>query len=231
MKKLISLLLVSFLVIPYCISASDGVLNNKDNSEKTTLLLPEYSMGSSNSEYELPLMNFQLDVLGIVFFGPQVNLDFQFADLIAVGPSFRWSYAGVFAQAMNTDWWYEGRKTELNSYSFGIQAKVIIPIGAGRHRPYIGVGMERYRDGRINNGEDERGDLTFESKGNNYILSLGYRVIKESGFNYSIGIGIGIKNETELNTYYDNGDAGATYDLDTKMLGMLNLTFGWPIGN
>lgn len=229
MKKQITLLFALLLIIPLNIFASDGLQINKKG--KTILLSPKYSINPSESEYDLSLMNFQVDVLGIIFFGPQVSLDFQFADLIAVGPSFRWSYAGLFSQAMITDWWYEGRQTALDSYSFGAQAKILIPIGAGHHRPYVGIGIERYRNAKIIPSEDNRGKYTFESKGNNYILNLGYRFIRDNGFNISFGVGIGITVESELNTYYENGEEGDVYDLDTKMLGMLNLNFGWPIGN
>ncbi|MDY6801071.1 MAG: hypothetical protein SVU94_07580 [Bacteroidota bacterium] len=84
-----------------------------------------------STEYDLSLMNLQVDVLGIIFFGPQLTLDFQFANMIAIGPYFRWHYVGVFYQGVVTEWFSDETSTSVASYSIGGQAKFLIPTGSG----------------------------------------------------------------------------------------------------
>jgi len=109
--KLLVLILVLIIVIPcYAITYTSKV-----NSEKNKTKL---SAGYSNSfnennyqpsfletddEYRLGIMNIQIDAIGVLFFGPQVSLDFQFANFIAIGPDFTWHYAGLLYQMFMTD--------------------------------------------------------------------------------------------------------------------------------
>jgi hypothetical protein len=99
----------------------------------------------SESDYDLSLMNLQVDAMGFLMFGPQIALDFQFANMIAIGPFFRWNFAGLIYQGVITDWFYEETVVSPASYGIGLQAKVLIPIGSGMHRPYAGVSYERLR--------------------------------------------------------------------------------------
>ena len=122
------------IIIGIIIFTFNGFANDPEN-ESLIVLNNNYSL--SDSEYDLSLMNLQVDVMGLVFFGPQVTLDFQFANMIAVGPYVRWHYAGVLYQAVVTDWFSDGTTTSLASYSFGAQAKFYIDLRANPERKVI----------------------------------------------------------------------------------------------
>ena len=229
MKKLVTLLFTLLLIIPLNIFASDGLLINK--KEKAILLSPEYSINSSESEYDLSLMNLQLDVIGIVFFGPQLTLDFQFANMIAIGPYVRWHYAGVIYQGIVTDWFSDGTTTSLASYALGAQAKFLIPVGSGQHRPYLEVGYEKSIGSDSWDPGGTWGRRIYEYQSNVFHFNFGYRLLTKSSFNLSAAIGIGISKDTKSIGYYEFGeDPIDYYSLDTRVLPMLQIMLGWQLG-
>lgn len=88
--------------------ATDG---NKKGDEN--ILLAKYSLSNNklfnsyDTEYDLALMNLQVDIMDFLMFGSQVTLDFQFVNMIAVGSYIRWNYVGLIYQGVITDWFYE----------------------------------------------------------------------------------------------------------------------------
>ncbi len=233
MRKLIVVFLTLFL-FSFSNYASDVI---KDLNKDENLLLSNYSLSDYNkslisTEYDLSLMNLQVEVMGLLFFGPQVSLDFQFANMVAVGPYVRWNYAGVMYQGIVTDWFTDGSTASPASYGIGVQAKILIPIGSGRHRPYAGFSYERFRgeDSYDPGGTD--GKHIWEYKSNIMLVNLGYRMLTESSFNLSIGLSLGISQETENKDYYEFGDGTIDYNLtSTRFIGMLQIGLGWQLGN
>jgi len=186
---------------------------------------------SNDSEFDLALMNLQVDFLGIIFFGPQVTLDFQFANMIAVGPYVRWHYAGVFYQGMVTDWFSDGSSASLASYSLGVQAKVLIPVGTGQHRPYFELGYEKSRGSDSYDPGGTYGEHIYEYESNVFHFNVGYRLLTESSFNLSAALGIGISKETKNIDYYEFDEGGVDYNaLETRVLPMVQLIMGWQLG-
>jgi len=186
---------------------------------------------SNDTEFDLALMNLQVDFLGIVFFGPQVTLDFQFANMLAVGPYVRWHYAGVLYQGMVTDWFSDGSSASLASYSLGIQAKVLIPVGTGQHRPYFELGYEKSRGSDSYDPGGTYGDHVYEYESNVFHFNVGYRLLTESSFNLSAALGIGISKETKNIDYYEIDEGGIDYNaLETRVLPMVQLIMGWQLG-
>mgnify|MGYP001043927210 CR=1 FL=1 len=188
--------------------------------------------GSSDSDYDLSLMNLQVDPLGILFFGPQLSFDFQFANMITVGPYVRWHYAGVLYQAVVTDWFSESSNVSVESFSYGLQMKFLIPVGTGQHRPFFGLGAEKSQgeevfDSEGPSGEDRIG--TFEQ--NIYHFDFGYRYQSGSAFNLSVSLGLALSQDTENIAFYDsNEDNYDSYDLETRFLPLLQLQLGWQLG-
>ena len=190
------------------------------------------NLSSDESDYKLKLMNLQVDALGLVFFGPQFALDFQFANLVAVGPYVRWHYAGVLYRAVVTDWFSNASNVDVGSYSYGLQVKFLIPTGSGQHRPYIGLTAEKSQGEEIFISDvDSDMDRINSFEQNIYTFNLGYRYTSSSAFNLSVGLGVGIAQDTENIGFYaydeDNYDS---YPLETRVLPMLQLTLGWQLG-
>lgn len=176
-------------------------------------------------------MNLQVDVLGLFFFGPQVSLDFQFANMIAVGPYMRWHYAGLIYQGIVTDWFTAETTTSLASYSVGAQAKVLIPIGSGQHRPFVGFGYEKSFGSDSYDPGGTLGKRIYEYETNVFHIDLGYRLLTNSSFNLSAGISIGISKDTKSIGFYENEeDVITNYDLETRILPMVQIILGWQLG-
>lgn len=185
---------------------------------------------SSDSDYDLSLMNLQVDVLGFLFFGPEISLDFQFANMIAVGPYVRWNYAGLIYQGVITDWFYEETVVSPASYGIGVQAKILIPVGSGMHRPYAGFSYERFKGKESYDPGGYDGDHIWEYKANVMLLRIGYRMISESSFNLSIGLELGASVETENIDYYEFGEGVDHNPTYTRFIGALQIGLGWQLG-
>lgn len=202
---------------------------NPDLSNRT---FNNKSFSDNESDYRLKLMNLQVDALGLVFFGPQVSLDFQFANMIAVGPYVRWHYAGVLYRAVVTDWFSENSNVEAGSYSYGAQLKFLIPVGSGQHRPFIGLTAEKSQGEEVfvseENSEDDRIN-SFEQ--NIFGFNVGYRYTSPSAFNLSVGLGVAVAQDTEnIGFYASQEDVYDSYALETRVLPMIQLKLGWQLG-
>ena len=56
-------------------------------------------------------------------------------------------------------------------------------------------------------------------------------MITQSSFNFSIGLSLGISNETENIDYYEFGDGTVDHNiLNTRFIGMLQIGLGWQLG-
>lgn len=191
------------------------------------------NLSADDSDYRLKLMNLQVDPLGVIFYGPQVAFDFQFANLIAVGPYVRWHYAGVFYRAIVTDWFSESSNVEAGSFSYGGQIKFLIPAGSGQHRPFISLTAEKSQGEEIfisetNSGDDEI--YSFEQ----FIFTFngGYRYTAPSGFNLSASLGMGVAQDVEnIHFYASDEDNYENIPLETRIIPMMQLTLGWQLGN
>lgn len=226
MKKILTFVFV-LIIISINSYADDPLLTLSENDEVnlSTLNVP------SDSEYELGLMNLQFDIMGFVLFGPQIALDFQFADIVAVGPFFRWNYAGVVYQGVITDWFSSTTTVSPASYGIGVQGKVLIPVGSGMHRPYAGISYERFNGKDSYDPGGEWGEHIYEYKSNVILLNFGYRLITESSFNLSIGLSLGPSIETENIDYYEEEPDIIDHNIsNTRFIGMLQIGLGWQFG-
>lgn len=218
--------MLAIIVLSFNNYASDPILNQ---DETTNLPLNNVPI---DSDYALSLVNLQVDVMGILFFGPQITVDFQFADMIAVGPYFRWHYAGVVYQGIVTEWFSAGTTTSLASYSFGAQAKYLFPMGSGQHRPYLELGFEKSIGSDSWDPGGTWGRRIYEYEVNIFHFNFGYRLMTSSGFNLSAALGIGIGKETENIGYYEYGDDPIDYyPLETRVLPMVQVLIGWQLGD
>lgn len=226
LKTLLSIALFSF-ALNFTVMATEP--NKTLLIQNSDLALNSYSTPSS--DVNLKLMNFQFDPLGFIFFGPQFNLDFQIADIIAVGPYFRWNYAGVLYHAVITDWFSEDGGPTIGSYGVGIAGKVLPPIGSGRHRPYIEIGYEKFKGKEAYDPGGTYGKHYYEYKANVFHFGAGYRMITDESFNLSIGIFIAISKETENYDYYEF-ESTIDYNslADPQVYPGIQLLLGWQFG-
>lgn len=228
MKKSFGLLLMFIFVLQ---SFADEPINSSTLKLNSTLFNENSLSLSPTTDYDLSIMNLQFDVLGIIFFGPQITLDFQFANMIAVGPYFRWHYAGVFYQGVVTEWFSDETTTSAASYSIGGQVKFLIPIGSGQHRPYVEIGIEKSFGSDWYDSDGGYGKYIYEYESNVFHFNAGYRLLTEGSFNLSAAIGVGLSKDTKSIGYYEEGeDYTDYYSLETRALPMVQLILGWQLG-
>ncbi len=221
------------VLVALVILSVNGMASNLN--ESSSEVVSDYSLSNynltSDSDYRLSIMNLQIDALGFLFFGPQITLDFQFANMIAIGPYFRYHYAGLIYQGVVTDWFTDETTTSLASYSFGAQAKFLIPVGSGQHRPYLELGYEKSIGSDSWDPGGTYGERIYEYESNVFHFNFGYRLLTNSSFNLSAAIGVGISKDTKNIGYYEFGeDPTDYYTLETRVLPMVQLMLGWQLG-
>jgi len=258
MKKCIVILL-SVILSGLYLSASEGTTSNYSQTGDINLNERVYS-GSNNLfkkysresvDYQLSPVNLQLDVLGVLFYGPQIVVDFQFLDMIAVGPSFRWMYAGLLFQALITDWFDSDEKIAPSTLSFGGQAKIFLPLGTERNRPFITAGYERifinysreepaftppWKTGKkqykLAQFNQEYKKFICESESNGLYIGAGYRHFSSQKLNITAQLGFVFAKETKSIGYFeDDPEDIEEYELGTITMPVLQLVLGWQLGN
>lgn len=219
-----------FIAMCFTLFSYAGLPNSNINLGNDDL--NKVSISNDESDYRLKLLNVQVDALGLVFFGPQLSVDFQFGNLVAVGPYVRWHYAGIMYRAVVTDWFSENSSVEPGSYSYGAQVKFLIPTGNGQHRPFIGLTGEKSQGEEVFDSEDNSDNDRINSfEQNIFSFNFGYRYTSSGAFNLSVSLGIGIAQDTKNIGYYaSQEDFYDSYDLETRVLPMIQLQLGWQIG-
>lgn len=184
-----------------------------------------------SDEVRLAFMNIQIDVLGVLFFGPQVSLDFQIANFLAIGPDFTWHYAGFLYQGFMTEFFSDGTALGLGTYGIGGHMKFLIPTGSGRNRPYVGFGYEKFY------GEETYDDWDLGMKYSNYEsnvlhVDLGFKHLTEGSFSFSIGLSLAVSKVSESSYYYESNPDDINYyePGETMIFPLLQMALGWQIG-
>ncbi len=255
MKKRI-LIFLSLILSGLYLFATDNATSNYPPTGDLTLNEQVFSGGSvslfkqssrESGDYQLSPVNLQLDVLGVLFYGPQICVDFQLSDMIALGPSFRWMYAGALFQALVTNWFDSDYKISPSTLSFGGQAKLFLPLGTERNRPFITAGYERiyinysreepvlvfpsktgntqYKPAQF---DQEYRKYIVESVSNGLYIGIGYRHHSSQQFNISGQLGFIFAKETKSIGYYEeHPNVIEEYVPGTITMPVLQLVLGW----
>jgi hypothetical protein len=236
---------IGFLLLVILFSFSfNGMAENDPTAEKNNQLNIEKKSNSPilnenfstleltpSDEVRLAFMNIQIDVLGVLFFGPQVSLDFQIANFLAIGPDFTWHYAGFLYQGFMTEFFSDGTTLGLGTYGIGGHMRFLIPAGSGRNRPYVGFGYEKFY------GEETYDDWDLGMKYSNYKsnvlhVDLGFKHLTEGSFSFSIGLSLAVSKVSESSYYYESNPDDINYyePGETMVFPLLQMAMGWQIG-
>ena len=143
---------------------------------------------SIESEYDLRPFNLQIDPVGILFYGPQVAINYQVQNRRTFGLNMRWHYMALFYN-MSSGFGLD-LTLEPTSYSYGIETKLLFPIKDGPHRITVGIGLDEF----IANREDhEENEITTV-----FNVNVGYRLLTKARFNLSLVAGHGFELSSRL---------------------------------
>ncbi|OFX84278.1 MAG: hypothetical protein A2W99_00730 [Bacteroidetes bacterium GWF2_33_16] len=243
MRRLITInLIVLFLFINHCsVAFAENNQEKEDEIKNQNVTVADYSFLLNEStnltllpqsdDVRLALMNIQIDVLGVLFFGPQVSLDFQIANFLAIGPDFSWHYAGFLYQGFMTEFFSDGTTLGIGTYGIGGHMKFLIPVGSGSNRPYVGFGYEKFY-GEETYDDWDLGMKYSDYKSNVLHFDLGYKRLTEGSFNFSIGLSIAVSKVAESRYYYESDPNEINYyePGETMVFPLLQMALGWQIG-
>lgn len=241
MRKLIVIKLLFLVVLSNIWINAIAEDNNKTTTTNQTFLKSDnlflkasdinYGLNAKSDECKLAILNLQVDVLGVLFFGPQVSLDLQIGNFIAFGPDFTWHYAGFLFQGFMTEFFSDGTTIGMGTYGIGGHMKFLIPAGSGFNRPYVGFGYEKFI-GEETYEDESLGTKFSEYRSNVLHFDLGYKRLTEGSFNFSVGLSIAVSKVAWSGYYYEsNPDDMEYYEPgETMVFPLLQLAIGWQIG-
>ena len=188
------LVLFSLMLITIKVMSTNPVKSKIDTISKSSSFL-DYE-----KQYDLRLINLQMDIHGFLWYGPQIFFDLQFVNMIAFGPYVHWLYAGLVSNSFSGT-------SSLTDYSIGVQAKFLAPLNSGENRPYIEVGIEKaFLDNEMNDFQIDKVSA--------YHINIGIRKMTQSQFNISFACGI--------LRYYSIAEKGVAP--------MFHVILGWQLG-
>jgi hypothetical protein len=172
------------------------------------------------------------DPLGFFQFGPMVDIGPRIGPSTFLDAHFRWSYAGLLYQVIETD----GFESEANPNGFGVGLKLthFFITSGSPHGMYIG-GLFEYTWGGSKYTDDSypRDNWERKWKGYDIMANIGYRWRFPSGFFMQAGAFAGFHNQYKAEWHYtDRSTDKKTYeDPDGVMLiAMLEFSIGTEFG-
>jgi hypothetical protein len=169
--------------------------------------------------------------LGFLQFGPMLDIGPRIGDSTFLDAHFRWSYAGLLYQVIETD----GFEREANPNGFGVGLKLshFFITSGSPHGMYIGGAFE-YTWGGSKYTDDEWPAYNTERKWKGYdiMFNIGYRWRFQSGFFMQLGAFAGFHNQYKAEWHYTDSSNKNTYEdpEGVRVIAMLEFSIGTEFG-
>lgn len=217
-KKLVSTLtVVTALVILLPIlcfgNESDPLIKTNPLSDYSTTNLYWSNFQKSKTGYPISPVALLINPLGILQFGPIVQMEFRTGSGFVLGPHIRFAGFGLLTHIVND---YE--ETDLSSMAVGFGFKGLIGPSSRPHKFFIGA-MTEYGWG---GGKDEDyWETEYSNKYISLIANAGYRWRFQSGMFLNLGAFLGAAFIFEdKSNFVDYGNSVIPF-------AMIDLSFGW----
>lgn len=209
----------------FTISKAEVFMIRYQNGDKEVI---KFSDNEQNERRPFPKSSFNLNLLGLIQFGPILQQEIQIGNSLYFTPHLRLGYLGVLSHAVWTEFDDKSKMDPLN-FGLGMGLRQLTFSGAKSNAMYFGgfveysVGGSTYDIGT--NGEtDERGSyLTI-------LPNVGYRWRYPSGRFLNLGLYLAyakvLKFETRLSPSYFTGPWIEKKETD-RFYPFLELSFGW----
>lgn len=207
------------------LSGEDGITEDIDltasSLDESSFLAPP--QGSST---ELGKTAFNINLAGLLFFGPTFRFEFRVGSSSVIDAHLRWAYAGVLFQALVTDFWEEDGRVLPYSLGVGTGFKALLGNPSGRHRFYVGSVIEYNFGGSTSDyGKEERNHALVVGG------DIGMRWRSETGFMFSLGFQPAVAFVFIDGYYYEeNPDTWYDYGFSVRATPLLELSIGWEFG-
>jgi hypothetical protein len=216
MKKSIAIIL--FLAFSFGLYSQEELGYNESSAST------EYS-GLMQTDYEYHNIAFNINLLGLLQFGPMFQLEARLGNGLYFFPHFRYGYLGALT---HLDWGSFEDGTELSPLNLGVGVglRYFIPVGETGNALYLG-GLAEFAIGSAKNDLDEADPLKEEYQGINLFSNFGYRWRYSSGLFLNVGLYAGFAiNYKDEERYIDTGELYDEYS-GLYFGGGLEVSFGW----
>jgi hypothetical protein len=150
----------------------------------------------AQSRDELGRFEFDFNPVGFLQFGPIANLGVRLGPVTFIDFHFRYSYAGLLYQVIETDGFND--TASMNCGGVGGRINNVIKLSGSPHAWYIGALGEYTWGGSEVTGTGRNGyDVTYDRTWEGYAIAIhgGFRWRFSSGFYMNLGAIVGIHNQ------------------------------------
>lgn len=171
--------------------------------------------------------------MGFLQFGPIVDVGLRAGSSTFIDAHFRWAYAGVVYQAIETDG-FSSSDVSPTSGAAGLKVIYCFLRNDTPHCMYIGGIVEYTWGGDSGTDEDWYPERDWKRTWSGYaiVLNMGYRWRFSSGFFMQVGGMAGIHNQTNASWYYTKYESVKFKDPEgVRFIGMLEFSIGTEFGH
>jgi hypothetical protein len=192
---------------------SDPLIPINPLNDYSTTNLYWSNFQKSKTGYPIRPVALLINPLGILQFGPILQMEFRTGSGFVLGPSVRFAGFGLLTHIVND---YD--ETDLSSMAFGFSFKGLIGPSHKPHKFYVGALTEYgWGSGR----DDDYWESEYTNKYITIFANLGYRWRFRSGMFLNLGAFLGV-----VYVFEDKSDY-VDYGSQVIPLPMLELSFGW----
>jgi hypothetical protein len=225
-NQVVFILIFIFIFTPLILNAQAGQNETFSLGMKTFERESNYYnkfQKQKNYDNRIGNIGLLINPIGILQFGPIVQLEIRVGSGSIIGPHVRFAGFGLLTHVAND---YD--ETSLGSMAVGFGFKQLIGPSSTRHKFYIGAVTEYgWGSGTSEEWDYVYGrdvDAEYQHKYISVVANTGYRWRFRSGMFLNLGAFAGAAFETEdIKTYPRNVE----YPTEVLFLGMIEFSFGW----
>jgi hypothetical protein len=217
MKKTATYLLISALVVICQLSYSQ-------ESQKADSIYSERSA-------ELPVITWNINPVGVLLYGPIIQMEFKISNKCYIVPWIRYSYAGLVSRYQWTNF-ESDQSYDPSSIAFAVGFKKFLPGDKSLETIYYGFFAEYSHEKGLH--DTQTSGYEYEQTRDAVVIygNLGYRWHGKKNFFVSMGILPGLAYNFKNDNIYTESGGPKDVSVDKfRFIGMLDVAFGWNIKN
>jgi hypothetical protein len=217
MKKILTLLLSSALL----------VICHQSFSQEKQKADSIYSERSA----ELPAITWNINPVGILLYGPIIQLEFKVSNKCYIVPWIRYSYAGLVSTYQWTNF-ESDQKYDPSSIAFAVGFRKFLPGDKSLENVYYGFFAEYSHESGLHDTQTSGYEYKQTRDAIAVYVNLGYRYHSKKNFYVSLGILPGFSYDIKNDNIYTGSGGPKPVSINKyRFIGMLDVSFGWNIKN
>jgi hypothetical protein len=180
-------------------------------------------------DHNLPALTINFNPVGLLLYGPIIQMEFKVAHHSYLTPWLRYNYAGLTSQYLWTDFEEDDDYYFPSSISVAAGFKRFELLRLKERLMYYGFFVELIHEKGLHNMESyneyEQTHMAVAVYGN-----IGYRMKFNGNFYINLGILPGFSFDIKNEGLYTNSEEPLNISKKNRIVGNVDLAFGWKLG-